>query len=97
VRIGAALDVAHALELLDGLRGRLLAHAREPRELRDPDPFGGDEGEDVRVRRADVAEAGGAERGVHVVGVVLVQEAQQEREQRPLWEVIFHRTRQVPV
>ena len=55
-RVGATFDVAQLLEFLDGLRHRLLAYVRKLRELADLDALRGHECEDVRVRRANVAE-----------------------------------------
>jgi hypothetical protein len=72
----AALDVARALELLDRLGHCLLAHAGKLGESRDADPLARHEWEHVRPRRADVAETGLAQRGVDVLGVVLVGQPQ---------------------
>jgi hypothetical protein len=96
-RVRAALDVAHALELADRLGHRLLAHAGERREFRDADASGRHEREHVGVRGADVAEARLAVRGVDVLGVVLVDEPEEEADHRPGWEGRFHDIRQVPV
>jgi hypothetical protein len=64
--------------LIYRLGHRLLSYAREFRELRDRDAFRGNEWEYVCGRRSDVVEARFAERGVDVVRVLLVDQAQQE-------------------
>jgi hypothetical protein len=58
VRVGSSLDVAELLELVDDLRHRLFAYVRELRELAHWDAARAHEGEDIRVRGVDVAEAG---------------------------------------
>src|SRR5436305_4701633 len=76
------LDVARSLELIYRLRHRLLAHARELGELRDRYAVRRNEREHVCRRRTDVVEPGLAERGIDVVGVLLVDQPQQEAYQR---------------
>ena len=89
-RVRAALDVTHALELLDRLRHCLFAHPGEFRQFRDGDALGRHEWEHIRVRGAEVAEARLAERDLDVLGVVLVEQSQQERDQRSGGEMRFH-------
>jgi hypothetical protein len=74
-RVRAALDVTHALELLDRLRHCLFAHPGEFREFRDGDALRRHEWEHIRVRGAKVAEARLAERDLDVLGVVPVEES----------------------
>jgi DNA-binding MarR family transcriptional regulator len=89
-RVRLALDVAHALELIDRLGHRLLAHPGEVGEGRDADAFRRHEREHVGVRGPYVAEAGLAQRGVDVLGVVLVDQSQQEPDQWVGRESWFH-------
>jgi len=95
-RVGAALEVSGALELLDGLGRRLLAHASEPGQLADANALRRHEREDVGVRWSEIAEAGGAQGRVHVLPVVLREEPQEEPEKR-MGRKPIGQTRQVPV
>ena len=88
-RVRPPLDVAHALELLDGLRHRLLAHACEIGELGDGDALRPHEREHVGVRGADVAEPRLDQRGVDVLGVVVGEQSQQQPDQRAGGEVLL--------
>jgi hypothetical protein len=87
VRIRATLDVSRALELIDGLGHRLLPHAGELGKLRNGAAVRAYEGEHVRGRGANVVEARLAQRGVDRLGVLLVDQPQQQPDQRAGGEV----------
>jgi len=97
VGVRTAFDVARALELIDRLRHGLLAHPGEVGELRDGDAFGRHEREDVRGCGTDVLETRLAQRGIDVLGVVLVEEAEQKPDHWTGRKVGLHGNRQVPV
>jgi len=90
-RVGAALDVAGALELLDCLGHRLLAHPGPLGEGGDRDALRGHEREDVPGRGADVVEPGLAQRGFDLLGVALVDESQEQADQGTVRTIRFHR------
>ena len=90
MRIGPAFHVTGALELVDGLGHRLLADPGQLGQARDRDAVRRHEREHVGRARADVAEAGLAQRGVDVLRVVLVGQPEQQPDHRVLGETCFH-------
>ena len=71
--------------------GVLYSAGRRDREFGDSDAIWRDERKNVRVGRAKVAEAGIAQRGVNVMGVVLVDQPQQQTDQGAIRKVCVHR------